>query len=345
MRFKNFIIHRVGLFLFLYALFFSYRLYFWGDPSTHLYQVLLNALCDTLVSYCCGLLLYALKVRYSNRKSIFYTVSSLTLLAGIGIVYLLHVAVYGWFDILSKDFLRLFNAICFQLLDSVAIVVSGALAVLIKHMNRERTRIKQTLQVLKEEKLQSEIMYLKARLDPHFVFNSLNTIFYQISEHDTEAKESLVQFSEILRYHLHISGLDKVSLKEELHYLQAYIEFQSKRTGEYIRVQCKFEIEENNFLIEPLLLIPLVENAFKFVCQDDKHTGWIEIMATYRQGRFAFNIKNSFDPVAIRKSTGAQMGLNNVLKRLGLLYKDKFDFRIENSVQSGVYQCNLALWN
>lgn len=344
MKIKKVIISRIGLFVLLYAVFFSYRLYFWGEPSKHIYQVLLNALGDTVISYGCGFLIYNLKLRFSGNKKLFYALSVLSILIGIAFVYFIHVFVYRLFHMLSSDFLGLFNAICFQLLDSVAIVISGALAVMIENMNHERDRITQTLYQLNQEKLQSEIKYLKARMDPHFVFNSLNTIFYQINDADKEAKESLVQFSDILRYHLLNSGLDKVYLNDEIKYMKAYIDFQSKRTKDFIAVKSSFEIEENEFLIEPLLLMPLIENAFKFVCTEDKHSGWIEIAASFKQNKFEFNIRNSFDPVAIKLCNGAQMGLQNVLKRLSLLYQSTHDFKVENSNNAGVYSCNLILW-
>jgi len=344
MRVKKLIINRIGLFLLLFAVFFSYRLYFWGEPSKHIFQVLLNALGDTLVSYCSGLLIYNLKLRFTENKKLFYAFSLLTLMLGIAIVYFWHVFVYGLFHMLSNDFLGLFNAICFQLLDSVAIVISGAFAVLIENMNHERNRITQTLNQLNQEKLISEIKYLKARMDPHFVFNSLNTIFYQINDKDKEAKESLVQFSDILRYHLLNSGLEKVYLNDEIKYMKAYIDFQSKRSKDFINVKSQFDIDENDFLIEPLLLMPLIENAFKFVCPEDKHSGWIEIAVSFKQDKFEFNIKNSFDPIAITICKGAQMGLQNVLKRLGLLYNSKHYFKVENEVDLGIYSCNLILW-
>lgn len=334
----------VWLCLVLFLVFFSYRMYFWGNPSKHLCQVLLNALGDTLLAYAAGYSIFKLKTRFYKRKWTLYLIAFLTLGCAIGLVYLYHVFIYNRFNMLNADFAPFFNSICFQLLDSVAIIITGAFAIVIDSMHHEKKTINLRMADLNQEKLLTELKYLKAQMDPHFVFNSLNTIFYQIRDDDHDAKESVTQFSDILRYHIQSSSQHEVSLNEEMKYIQSYIEFQSKRSKDFLNVESKFELEENNFQIEPLLLMPLIENAFKFVCPEGVQQGWVNIWAKFNANRFEFSIKNSFDPNDVLKNTGAGLGLQNVLKRLNLIYQNKHHFEIVNSGTEGIYTCNLTLW-
>lgn len=332
------------LFLVLFLVFFSYRLYFWGEPSKHLAQVLLNALGDTILSYAAGLFVFKLKVLFYARKWPLYLLSFLVLISGIGLVYLYHVFIYRAFHMFSAGFIPFFNSVCFQLLDSVAIIVSGAFAVVIDKMQQEKKKISVRLADLNQEKLMIELKYLKAQMDPHFVFNSLNTIFYQIKDEDREARESITQFSDILRYHLQCSSQDKVSLDEEMNYIQSYIEFQSKRSKDFLQVRSQFELEENDFQIEPLLLMPLIENAFKYVFPEGMQQGWVEIYAGFKSNRFEFSIKNSYPLTGVSKTEGIGFGLKNVLKRLEILYQNRHRFEIHNLDKQGIYACNLTLW-
>lgn len=328
----------------LFLVFFSYRLYFWGNPTKHIYHVILNAMGDAIISYVGGYSIFKLRGRSWKRKGLLYGLSFIILGAAIAMVYYYHVMVYTLFHILGPDFVDFFNSICFQLLDSVAIIITGSFAVVIDKMNREKKHFNHRLADLNEQKLIAELNYLKSQMDPHFVFNSLNTIFYQINDEDKDAKESITQFSDILRYHMQSSSQKEVSLNEELKYIQSYIEFQSKRKTDFLKVKCRFDLEENDFQIEPLLLMPLIENAFKFVYPEGRQSGWIDIWAGLKSNRFDFSIKNSFNAEVVEKNTGAGIGLNNVIKRLNLLYQNKHHFEINNLTPSGVFTCNLTLW-
>ncbi|MFM9945846.1 MAG: sensor histidine kinase [Bacteroidia bacterium] len=344
MRFKKLININAALFLVLFLVFFSYRLYFWGEPSKQIYQVLLNALGDAILSYTAGYFIFKIKIGYQNNKWALYSFSSFILLGGIALVYLYHVFIYKAFSMFKTDFIPFFNSVCFQLLDSVAIIITGAFGVVIDKMQFEKKQISTRLADLNQEKLFTELKYLKAQIDPHFIFNSLNTIFYQIKDEDNEAKESVTQFSDILRYHMQSSSQQEVSLNEEMKYIQSYIEFQSKRSKDFLVIKSKFELEENNFQIEPLLLMPLIENAFKYVCPEGIQHGWIDILAKFKANRFEFSIKNSYPLEWIKQNTGAGIGLQNVLKRLEILYQNRHHFEINNMNQQGIYTCNLTLW-
>lgn len=344
MQIKKITYINVWLFLVLFLAFFSYRLYFWGEPDKQILQVFLNALGDAVFSYAGGLLIFKLKERFSNNKWTLYILCIALLLAAIGIDYLYHVFIYRAFNMFKPDFIPFFNSICFQLLDSVAIIITGAFAVVMDKMQQDKKNINLKLTDLSKEKLITELKYLKAQMDPHFIFNSLNTIFYQIKDDDTEARESVTQFSDILRYHMQSSSQQEVLLNDEMKYIQSYIEFQSKRSKDFLQVRSKFELDENDFQIEPLLLMPLIENAFKFVCCEGNQRGWIDIVARFKSNCFEFGIKNSYPLNRIIKKTGGGIGLQNVRKRLEILYQNRYQFDIVNLSNQGIYTCNLTLW-
>lgn len=344
MRIKKIPHINAWLFLVLFLAFFSYRLYFWGEPDKQIFQVFLNALGDAIFSYAGGFFIFNLKEQHYAKKWTPYILSILLLLVFICFDYLYHVFIYRVFNMFKSDFIPFFNSICFQLLDSVAIIITGAFAVVMDKMQQDKKNISLKLTDLSKEKLMTELKYLKAQMDPHFIFNSLNTIFYQIKDDDTEARESVTQFSDILRYHMQSSSQHEVLLNDEMKYIQSYIEFQSKRSKDFLQVRSKFELDENNFHIEPLLLMPLIENAFKFVCCEGNQSGWIDILARFKSNRFEFCIKNSYPLNWVIKKTGGGIGLQNVGKRLEILYQNRYQFEIKNLSNQGIYSCNLTLW-
>src|SRR5699024_6410854 len=121
------------------------------------------------------------------------------------------------------------------------------------------------LQKIQVENLETELRYLKAQINPHFLFNSLNTIYFQIDKNNAEARTSLHKFSELLRYQLYECNEEQIAIEKEIEYLKSYIDLQRLRKQKNYNI-C-FEVDESvrNFSIAPLLLMPFVENAFKHV--------------------------------------------------------------------------------
>ena len=335
----------VWLFAILFVLFFSYRLYFWDASAKHINHVVLNSLGDALLSGILGLLIFKYESSSQKRKIWFYLKSIFTTSIFVLGIYRFHYFIYSHYGVLKGDFVPFFTSICFQIFDSLAIMVTGAFAILIDCMNREKGEINLRYMALNNEKLNTELKFLKAQLDPHFIFNSLNTIYYQIHDENKEAKESITHFSDILRYHIESSGLSSISIHDELKYILAYIEFQSKRSGDYLEVSHDISLNSQEFNIEPLLLMPLVENAFKHVNYQKEKKGIISIQAIWNGREFEFNIKNTIDLNKNKTLTGFGIGLQNVLKRLELIYKNRHSFELNTTANEGYCYCTLKLWN
>ena len=195
------------------------------------------------------------------------------------------------------------------------------------------------LQKIQVENLETELRYLKAQINPHFLFNSINTIYFQIDKHNAAARSSLQKFSELLRYQLYECNEEQVAIEKEIEYLKSYIDLQRLRRQNNYHI-C-FEVEEGvrNFSIAPLLLMPFVENAFKHVSRHTDKPNSIKICLCRRDNLLLFNVANSKsnEPATSKGS----IGLKNVKRRLELLYANKYELQINN--EHSTYAVHLKL--
>jgi LytS/YehU family sensor histidine kinase len=179
---------------------------------------------------------------------------------------------------------------------------------------------------LEKERIKSELDYLKAQINPHALFNSLNTIYGHIDKNNQAARNILLQFSELLRYQLYDCGVEKVNLGQEIDYIKNYVAFQRFRNDEKLIVQTCVENINTGLSIAPLLLIILIENSFKFVsnfsdkenkiCISIKTEG--HVLKTTFRNTIEFNAGNN-----IGHSPG--IGIRNLKRRLELLYSKKYE--------------------
>lgn len=175
------------------------------------------------------------------------------------------------------------------------------------------------------DQLQAELKFLKAQLHPHFIFNALNTIYFQMDEDVAAAKRSVEQFSELLRYQLY-DQQQTVPVSQEIQYLESFIQLQKVRASEKLSLTVEFDPQLNGQQIYPLLFFPLVENAFKYVGGDYN----IYIHTQVQENDIIFIIQNSI-PDYIKRKAG--IGLENLKRRLELLYSDKHTLNITSTEQ------------
>jgi sensor histidine kinase YesM len=182
-------------------------------------------------------------------------------------------------------------------------------------------------QKLEKEKIQAELLALRNQLHPHFLFNTLNSLYSLTLQQSKQAPNAVERLSDLLRYILTESNKSVVPLKAELSLLRSYIELEKIRIGE--RLQISF-VQQGNieaFEIAPLLLLPFVENAFKHGVRNQLDPVWITLRAEMEEETFLFQIVNgkseNSDPIT---STG--IGLQNIQKRLELLYADRFQLKL-----------------
>jgi two-component system, LytTR family, sensor kinase len=189
------------------------------------------------------------------------------------------------------------------------------------------------------EKLTSELEYLKAQINPHFVFNSINTIYFQIDKENTPARESLLAFSEMLRYQLYECNGTEIPIEKEIVYLKNYVALQRMRKDENYNISFAVSEDVKGFSVSPLLFIPFVENAFKHVSHHpQKNEVRIRIDRNDDKiGLTVFNTKENKTSTTDHKG----IGLKNVQRRLELLYKDRHELVINNNTNT--YEVSLSL--
>ena len=185
---------------------------------------------------------------------------------------------------------------------------------------------KMQLEKLTNEHLETELKFLKAQYHPHFLFNALNTIYFQMDEDVAGAKRSIEKFSELLRYQLY-DQQQQVPVSQEMEYLQSFIELQKIRSSDHLKLKTSIDNSLNGQKVYPLLFLPLVENAFKFVAGDY----CLNIVATVNGNKIEFIVENSLPTL---KNTGIKtggIGLENLKRRLDLLYPGKHTLNLENT--------------
>ena len=191
---------------------------------------------------------------------------------------------------------------------------------------------------LENQRLTAELSFLKSQINPHFLFNSLNSIYSLAYQKSDTTPEAILKLSEIMRYMLYECNDNKVELTKELQYLQNYIDLQKIRFGNKAFIDFEVRGEVTNQHIVPLLLISFIENAFKHGIANDAASP-IKLKINLEDGHLYFFIQNK-KHTHNRDSSGG-IGLNNVRRRLDLLYPGKYNLEIRD--EADTYTCQLSL--
>jgi len=174
-------------------------------------------------------------------------------------------------------------------------------------------------------KLESELQHLHYQLQPHFFFNSLNNIYSMVDISPEQAKKSIHSLSKLMRYMLYETNMDVLPLSKEIDFMKKYIDLMKLRVSDKTEVSYNFPEEETGIKIAPLLFISLIENAFKHGVSATKESS-INISMTSNKKTVQFAIENDNFPKKTDDKSGSGIGLQNVEKRLQLLYPNKHSF-------------------
>lgn len=190
------------------------------------------------------------------------------------------------------------------------------------------------------ENLRTELSFLRSQISPHFIFNILNNIVAMVRLKSDGLEETVVKLSTLLQYMLYETDEEKVLLQNEAEYLKSYIDLQSQRFGSKIQIIKDIKIQENFHTIEPMLLIPFVENAFKH-SYGMVEKPIIEIYLKDIDNQLVFEVKNKFSKENKQKDKVSGIGLTNVKRRLELLYPNQHQLTIQQ--QEGWFWVSLKL--
>lgn len=183
----------------------------------------------------------------------------------------------------------------------------------------------------RQERMQSELAFLRSQINPHFIFNILNSIVYLIRTKSDLAETVTIKLSELMRYMLYDSTGTQVPLERELEYLKNYVELQKVRFEEDVDIRLKVEGTAQGQTIEPMMMIPFVENAFKHgVGMIDDPV--IDILVAFDKESLRFSVKNKITPEPVEsKDPSSGIGLRNVKRRLELLYPKTHQLEISET--------------
>lgn len=227
-------------------------------------------------------------------------------------------------------------------LNSAANISLWVLLVTITKMLIDRVKTQQQLDLLEKDRIHSELDYLKAQINPHALFNSLNTIYGHIDKSNQIARNILLQFAELLKYQLYECGTEKVDLEKEMMYIENYVAFQRARKDEKLIVDFETGYIKAGLKIAPLLLVILIENAFKFVSTFSDKENTIAIRIFTRENILHCSVINTIEGQQniINANLGG-IGLVNLTRRLELLYAPGYTLSVNNDHE--FYETNLSI--
>lgn len=200
----------------------------------------------------------------------------------------------------------------------------------------------QRSQLLEKEKLETELKFLKTQIHPHFFFNTLNNLYSLVLRKSDKAPDVVLMLSELMRYVLYESNAPKVSLSKELKHIANYINLEKLRLPTNAEIRFSTRGNTATMAIEPMLLIPIIENCFKHVSTENDAKCWIHISVEVSDSLLVLMTENSIDDTASTSDDRRQgVGLRNVKRRLELLYPNSYELKTISDEFS--YLCKLKL--
>ena len=287
-------------------------------------QLLLPAFLVYTINYCILIPL----LLFTSKKKYFYIINSAIILFFISIP----VIKSGFSPDIPQEVRDAFPnakflwiAIGGVVLKIIFYAVMVAMPVGLKYVMRWNDE-KHKMEEERRRNAEAELTWLKNQLNPHFLFNTLNNISSLTQIDADKAQESIGQFSELLRYALYESNVKKVKLTDETEFMKNYINLMSLRCNEMTLVETRFDSFDESLIISPLLFISLIENAFKHGISSHKDS-FVKIDMGLDGNDLVFSCENSIHERTSENRSGSGIGLENMLRRLDLLYPDAYTYR------------------
>jgi two-component system, LytTR family, sensor kinase len=168
------------------------------------------------------------------------------------------------------------------------------------------------------EKLQSELNFLRAQTNPHFLFNTLNNLYHLARKRSEDTPDAILKLSDLLRFMLYECTTPRIRISQEEKVIRDYLELEGLRYGDRLRAEFSVELDDEDQHIAPLLLLPFVENAFKHGASESRGETWVRIILKVKNGSLSFQVENPKDPTDQAITEG--IGLKNVKRQLELIY-------------------------
>jgi len=324
----------------IWCLVFLWPLLSLEDVSQIQYAINRNWLstCSLLIVFYINYFVFVNQYFFKSKKMLFY---SLNLLLIILIFFLVkHILKLNSFNpSMNGVRLREVRSITVASIQLILPMILGIGMCVGLKINKRWSKNELLLQRIKQTQLDAEIKYLRYQIQPHFLFNTLNNIYSLIDSSPKIAKTSIHSLSKMMRYLLHDSVTNKVPLAKEIDFLERYLDLMRLRVSSNLTLEKSFPILNQPVQIAPLLLISFIENAFKHGI-DAVLPSHIKIDLRIEKNKIYYSVINSSFPQK-EKMTDSGIGLENLRKRLELLYPDNFELIQETS--NNLYTAKLIL--
>ncbi len=196
---------------------------------------------------------------------------------------------------------------------------------------------------LVKEKLQSELRFLRAQTNPHFLFNVLNSIYALARKKDDRTEETVLRLSQLLRFMIYECNEALIPLDKECQMIRDYLSLEEVRFQDKLDLKLEMEVDQYDYQIPPLLLLPLVENAFKHGLSESRMKAWIEVVLRAQEGKLCFQVKNSIEGEPTPEDNSSGLGLQNLRRQLELLYPNEHQLSISSDESSFEVELHINL--
>jgi sensor histidine kinase YesM len=221
------------------------------------------------------------------------------------------------------------------------IALLGVLAGGFIKLSMDRIAMSRRLETMEKEKSTAELTYLKSQLNPHFLFNSLNSLHAQLELNTGNAQQTLQAISGLLRYQLYECSADFIPLEREIAHLLNFFKLQQMRLDN-CNAQISISGEPAELLIAPMLCMAFLENAFKHLDCCREQQSLIGVQVVVEDGKLLFSCSNTVgEPVETTGQDSHGIGLENASKRLELIYQGRYS--LTKKVTNGIYKVNLEI--
>lgn len=319
-----------------WALYFAFWIWAYADVYPSLWPLVLTTsmyfIFDALPFYITIYYLFP-KFLYKRRYAKFFLWFLLTIMV-------CSLLLGGYFYIAFKDYtpqsgFSFMVVIAFSSILTVTGLLGGAKLV------KERLKTDRHERRVERERLESELQYLKAQVNPHFLFNAINSVYILIRKDPDKAAETLIRLSDLLRFQLYDCSEEKIPVEKEIDYLRNFVELEKVRRGARVTIDWEQNGILSGFNIAPFMIIPFMENAFKYVSNHPDKPNQVKVTFTRTDDFFNVTIFNTHDRNHAYEVGG--IGLRNVRRRLELIYPEKHSLAIEEKADTYLVSLQIDL--
>ena len=273
------------------------------------------------------------KYFYTKKYRQFFTLTFIVVLVeSIGLSFFMYYSYMYQIKMFSENLVLVFMSAALSILFIAGILCAMKLIV-------DKIRADRSAEKIEKQRVESELQYLRAQVNPHFLFNAINSIYFLIKKDPDQAANTLIRLSDLLRFQLYDCTVDKINIEKEVEYLRNFVTLEQIRKGDKTKVEFVTSDDLQGFEVAPFMLIPFLENTFKYVSNYSGMENKIIVKLWREDNNFNAHFFNTTDNL-VRTSPGG-IGHKNVKRRLELIYPDKHKLNIVE--RPGSYKVMLTL--